>query len=195
MGIEQAGLHLFRCLLINSALYKLLADKSFYNNTIIVVLDGNIHTDERLALKSATVQMKLENAVDGKVFGSFAENLSFLLASLKSGNKKSKSVIFLLHEFDLFCSHHKQTLLYNLFDISQSAQAPICVVGITRRLDVIELLEKRVKSRFSHRQVFIFPREEEDIDSRMLRFKEIMTLMNEKERKQFYENKPNLKHI
>lgn len=139
--------------------------------------------------------MKLENAVDGKIFGSFAENLSFLLASLKSGNKKSKSVIFLLHEFDLFCSHHKQTLLYNLFDISQSAQAPICVVGITRRLDVIELLEKRVKSRFSHRQVFIFPREEEDIDSRMLRFKEIMTLMNEKERKQFYENKPNLKHI
>lgn len=29
--------------------------------------------------------------------------------------------------------------------------------GITCRLDVIELLEKRVKSRFSHRQIFLFP--------------------------------------
>ena len=87
------------------------------------------------------------------VFGSFAENLAFLLACLKAGNKKSKSVMFILEEFDLFCSHHNQTLLYNLFDISQSAQAPICVLGITCRLDVIELLEKRVKSRFSHRFV------------------------------------------
>lgn len=36
-------------------------------------------------------------------------------------------------------------------------QVPICVLGITCRLDVIELLEKRVKSRFSHRQIFLFP--------------------------------------
>jgi hypothetical protein len=36
-------------------------------------------------------------------------------------------------------------------------QAPICVVGLTCRLDVMELLEKRVKSRFSHRQIFVFP--------------------------------------
>lgn len=36
-------------------------------------------------------------------------------------------------------------------------QAPICVIGITCRLDVVELLEKRVKSRFSHRQIFLYP--------------------------------------
>lgn len=141
-----------------------------------------IHTDDRLALKSATVQMRLENAVDGKVFGSFAENLSFLLACLKSGNKQSKSVLFILYEFDLFCAHQNQTLLYNLFDISQSAQAPICVVGVTRRLDVIELLEKRVKSRFSHRQIYLKPKEE-DIDERMKRFKDLLTLPETKQRK------------
>lgn len=33
----------------------------------------------------------------------------------------------------------------------------LCFLGITCRLDVIELLEKRVKSRFSHRQIFLFP--------------------------------------
>jgi origin recognition complex subunit 4 len=57
----------------------------------------------------------------------------------------------------LFCAHHNQTLLYNLFDVAQSAQTPICVLGITSRLDVVELLEKRVKSRFSHRQIFLLP--------------------------------------
>lgn len=130
-----------------------MENKSFVDNTLIVHLDGNLHTDDRIALKSITVQMRLENAADGKVFGSFAENLAFLLQCLKAGDKKSKSVVFVLEEFDLFCTHHNQTLLYNLFDVSQSAQAPICVLGVTCRLDVIELLEKRVKSRFSHRSV------------------------------------------
>lgn len=93
-------------------------------------LHGFVHTDDSLALKSITSQMNLDNAIDGKVFGSFAENLAYLLACLRTGEKHiTKSVIFILEEFDLFCAHHNQTLLYNLFDISQSAQTPICVLG------------------------------------------------------------------
>lgn len=99
------------------------------NDSILVKLHGLIHTDDRAALTGITIQMNLENIVDGKVFGSFAENLAFLLGCLKTGNKKSKSVIFVLEEFDLFCAHQNQTLLYNLFDVSQSAQTPICVIG------------------------------------------------------------------
>ncbi len=49
-----------------------------------------------------------------------------------------------------------QTLLYNLFDVAQSRAAPIIVVGLTTELDVVENLEKRVKSRFNHRQVSTF---------------------------------------
>lgn len=62
-----------------------------------------------------------------------------------------------LDEFDLFANHKNQSLLYNLFDIAQSRQNPLCVVGITCRLDVVELLEKRVKSRYSHRNILTFP--------------------------------------
>ncbi|XP_046814472.1 origin recognition complex subunit 4 isoform X1 [Vespa crabro] len=143
--------------LINSVLVELSTLKFFKDNALIVNLHGLVHTDDRIALKDATRQMQLENVVSDKVFGTFAENLSFLLECLKSGDKKhTKPVIFILDEFDLFCAHHNQTLLYNLFDVAQSAQAPICVLGITCRLDVIELLEKRVKSRFSHRQIFLF---------------------------------------
>lgn len=102
------------------------------HDCILVKLHGLLHTDDRLALSGITMQMKLENVVDGKVFGSFAENLAFLLNCLKTGDRKtSKSVIFILEEFDLFCAHHNQTLLYNLFDVSQSAQTPICVIGKT----------------------------------------------------------------
>lgn len=130
--------------------------RDFIQNTLVVHLNGNLHTDDKLALKAITLQLRLENAVDGKVFGSFADNLAFLLACLKSGDKTSKSIVFILDEFDLFCLHHKQTLLYNLFDVAQSAQAPICVLGLSSRIDVVQLLEKRVKSRFSHRQVFLY---------------------------------------
>lgn len=143
--------------MITSILSKLLPKPEFRKNTLIVNLNGYIHTDDALALKSITKQMKLETAVDGKVFTTFADNLAFLLDCLKAGNRmKSKSVVFILEEFDLFCGHTNQTLIYNLFDVAQSAQAPICVIGLTRRNDVIELLEKRVKSRFSHRQIFLF---------------------------------------
>jgi hypothetical protein len=67
----------------------------------------------------------------------------------------SKSVIFVIDEFDLFASHARQTLLYNLFDIAQARKAPIAVLGLTSRIDVVESLEKRVKSRFSHRSVYM----------------------------------------
>jgi origin recognition complex subunit 4 len=53
---------------------------------------------------------------------------------LKSGSKSTTPVIFILDEFDLFAQHTKQALLYNLFDIAQSSQNPIAVVGLTCRL-------------------------------------------------------------
>lgn len=67
----------------------------------------------------------------------------------------SQSVVLVLDEVDLFAAHPRQTLLYNLFDIAQSRKAPIAVLGCTTRLDVVEMLEKRVKSRFSHRHVYL----------------------------------------
>ena len=69
----------------------------------------------------------------------------------------SRPVIVLLDAFDLFTSHARQALLYCLFDAVQSCRAGsekqkgLSVVGLTSRVDVVTLLEKRVKSRFSHR--------------------------------------------
>ncbi|PVD35854.1 hypothetical protein C0Q70_02823 [Pomacea canaliculata] len=143
-------------MLLKSVLEEVKKSDSAQNNILVVHLNGLLQTDDRLALHEITRQLHLENTVGDMVFGSFAENLQFLLEALRSGDETSKPVIFILEEFDLFAQHRGQALLYNLFDVSQSAQTPICVVGITCRLDVTELLEKRVRSRFSHRQLHLF---------------------------------------
>ena len=68
----------------------------------------------------------------------------------------NRPVIVILDAFDLFALHPRQSLLYCLFDAVQSCRATpenrgIAVIGLTSRIDTINLLEKRVKSRFSGR--------------------------------------------
>ncbi|XP_063174455.1 origin recognition complex subunit 4 isoform X2 [Candoia aspera] len=152
IGPRGSGKTLLTC----HVLKNLLEIKQVRDNVLQVHLNGLLQTNGRIALKEITRQLNLENVVGDKVFGSFAENLAFLLEALKRGDRDhSCPVLFILDEFDLFVHHKNQTLLYNLFDISQSAQTPIAVIGLTCRLDILELMEKRVKSRFSHRQIYL----------------------------------------
>nr|XP_054113636.1 origin recognition complex subunit 4 isoform X2 [Callithrix jacchus] len=123
--------------LINHALRELMEIEEVSENVLQVHLNGLLQINDKIALKEITRQLNLENVVGDKVFGSFAENFSFLLEALKKGDRTSSCpVIFILDEFDLFAHHKNQTLLYNLFDISQSAQTPIAVIGLTCRLYV-----------------------------------------------------------
>ncbi|KAM4627040.1 origin recognition complex subunit 4 isoform 2-T3 [Discoglossus pictus] len=145
-----------KSMLLKDALEEILEIKQIKENALQVHLNGLLQTNDKIALKEITRQLHLENVVGERVFGSFAETLAFLLEALKTGDRTSSCpVLFVLDEFDLFAHHKNQTLLYNLFDIAQSAQTPVAVIGLTCRLDVMELLEKRVKSRFSHRQIHL----------------------------------------
>ncbi|XP_048727169.1 origin recognition complex subunit 4-like isoform X2 [Ostrea edulis] len=159
---------------MKNVIAKLWSDEQIQENLLQVHLNGLLQTDDRIALTEITRQLKLENTLDDKVFGSFSETLQFLLEALKSGDQSSKPILFILDEFDLFTHHKNQTLLYNLFDVAQSAQAPVCVIGITCRLDVVELLEKRVKSRFSHRQIHLF--NNQTFQDYVIIFKNLLTL-------------------
>jgi origin recognition complex subunit 4 len=92
-----------------------------------------------------------------------------------------RPVVIVLDAFDLFALHARQALLYCLLDTVQHSQAAtfgaqyqeaqpvsspekgqakaeqdinwsgLAVIGVTTRVDTLELLEKRVKSRFSGR--------------------------------------------
>ncbi|KFY24023.1 hypothetical protein V493_05492 [Pseudogymnoascus sp. VKM F-4281 (FW-2241)] len=135
-------------------------------NFHVVRLNGFTHTDDKLALRDIWRQlgreMEVEEGLTAKT-NNYADTLTSLLALLSHptelsedrANHMAKSVVFILDEFDLFASHPRQTLLYNLFDIAQARKAPIAVLGVTTKIDVVETLEKRVKSRFSHRYVHL----------------------------------------
>ncbi|KAM5279575.1 origin recognition complex subunit 4 isoform 1-T1 [Ctenodactylus gundi] len=128
-----------KTMLINNALKELLEIEDVNENVLQVHLNGLLQINDNIALKEITRQLCLENVVGDKVFGSFAENFSFLLEALKKGDRtNSCPVIFILDEFDLFAHHKNQNLLYNLFDISQSAQTPVAVIGLTCRLCLSE---------------------------------------------------------
>ncbi|ROW02244.1 hypothetical protein VSDG_02483 [Cytospora chrysosperma] len=132
----------------------------------VVRLNGFIHTDDKLALKDIWRQLGKEMEVEDDLIGktnNYADTLASLLALLSHPSEiadaedgiTSKSIVFIIDEFDLFATHARQTLLYNLFDIAQARKAPIAVLGLTNRIDVVEGLEKRVKSRFSHRYAYL----------------------------------------
>ncbi|KAF1813553.1 hypothetical protein P152DRAFT_481628 [Eremomyces bilateralis CBS 781.70] len=138
--------------------------KDHGDSFFVVHLDGFIHTDDKIALREIWKQLGREMSIeDDDVGKSYSDILAKLLALLESqgasqdAGEVSKSVIFVIDEFELFASHGRQTLLYNLFDIAQARKAPIAVLGLTTRINVVESLEKRVKSRFSHRYVHVFP--------------------------------------
>ncbi|KAH9076981.1 origin recognition complex subunit 4 C-terminus-domain-containing protein [Lactarius deliciosus] len=70
----------------------------------------------------------------------------------------ARPTVLILEAFDLFAIHGRQALLYCLLDTAQSCRAGkgskgIAVIGVTTRVDTINLLEKRVKSRFSGRML------------------------------------------
>ncbi|PLB33448.1 origin recognition complex subunit 4 [Aspergillus candidus] len=139
------------------------------NDFHVVRLNGFLQTDDRLALREMWRQLGRETNTEDEAskVSSYADTMATLLGLLShpeeiygaQGNGEAstaaKSVVIVLDEFDLFVSHPRQTLLYNLFDIAQARKAPVAVVGVTTKVDVTEMLEKRVKSRFSHRYVFV----------------------------------------
>ncbi|KAK6350788.1 hypothetical protein TWF718_003974 [Orbilia javanica] len=138
--------------------------KHFEKDFIVVRLSGCLQTDEKTAVKEIWRQLGSSMELDESKPINFADTLTTILALLSHPSEHdptasqeamsettSISVVFLLSEFEQFAAHPRQTLLYNLFDIAQARKAPIAVVGMTSKINIVEDLEKRVKSRFSHR--------------------------------------------
>lgn len=171
-----------KSLLVSHALTDLT--RSYADDFHVVKLDGFFQTDDKLALREIWRQLGREMAVPEEEAGevsSYADTMASLLSLLSHPEelaepevdamdidmhnhnhnhdsavlKTTKSIIFIMDEFDLFTTHPRQTLLYNLFDIAQAKKAPIAVIGCSTRMDVVDCLEKRVKSRFSHRWLHV----------------------------------------
>ncbi|KAL2324157.1 hypothetical protein Fmac_023215 [Flemingia macrophylla] len=133
-----------------------------YPDSISVIrLNGLLHSDDISAFKEIARQLCMEHQLVFSKAASFDDNSQFMMAMLKECGLAHKTVIFVLDEFDLF-AQGKQRLLYSLLDAMQSITSQAVVVGISCRLDADQLLEKRVRSRFSHRKLLFLPPSMED---------------------------------
>lgn len=122
--------------MINNVLKELVENRIIKEqNASVIRLNGLLHTCDRLALKDITRQLHIVENDDSKTFSSFQENLCYLLKKLRTQSKNNLSqpcAIFILDEFHLFCEHKNQILLYNLFDIVQSAKVNIFILYFCR---------------------------------------------------------------
>lgn len=123
----------------------------------IVRLSGWAFSDEKASFREIARQLCEKLHLDFVRTASYGENIQFLLAVLKALAESNKSALFILEDFDLFAHSNKQTFLYCLLDSLQKSHAQAMVIGTTCRYDCLNLLEKRVKSRFSHRNVILTP--------------------------------------
>ena len=124
-----------------------------------IYLNGFVSRDDTSAMREICRQLSSEMDMEfDHVAGaskSFTFYLGFLNRALLRCKELSIAVIFVLDEMDLFAHEHvSQTLLYNLSDLLQSNQAQMAVIGLTSRVTAYNLLEKRIKSRTSHRLFF-----------------------------------------
>ncbi|KAG1866593.1 AAA ATPase domain-containing protein [Suillus subalutaceus] len=144
---------------------------------IVIRLSGHTELNDRLALREIARQLSLQtgktylgelNNDDGQddddnPFLDAGPSIdipppSHLPALVSALTTLSRPVVVILDAFDLFALHARQALLYCLLDTAQSCRVGqghngIAVIGVTTRIDTINLLEKRVKSRFSGRML------------------------------------------
>ncbi|KAF8031619.1 hypothetical protein BT93_D0744 [Corymbia citriodora subsp. variegata] len=128
----------------------------------LIRLNGLLHSDDNSAIKEIARQLCVEHQLLFSKMASFDDNSEFMIAMLRECGLAHKTIVFVLDEFDFF-TQGKQRLLYSLLDAMQSVTSQAVVIGVSCRLDADQLLEKRVKSRFSHRKLLFLPPSEEDI--------------------------------
>lgn len=141
---------------------------------IVIRLSGHAQTNDRLAMREIARQLVLQSGealqipldddpeAEGGPAGVQMPTATHLPQIVGALARQVKPVIVVLDGFDLFAEHARQALLYCLLDTVQSCRAGegsrgLAVVGMTSRIDCLTMLEKRVKSRFSHRIIRVSP--------------------------------------
>ncbi|CAM9303788.1 unnamed protein product, partial [Hapterophycus canaliculatus] len=116
-----------------------------------VYLNGTAQVDDGVAMREIVQQLGITGAAtQGSIYNS---NLAMMVESMKTGTVNGVPVVFVLDDFERFTCRKPQTLLYALLDLCQDKTICAAVVGMSVNLNVLDAAEKRVKSRFSFRQV------------------------------------------
>ncbi|KAJ3102810.1 origin recognition complex subunit 4 [Phlyctochytrium planicorne] len=134
-------------------------------------LRGLYHADTRIALKEMAYQLQqtindedLELLDPQAIFTALLHTPPSTESSATQTPSESTQtpqatphVLIILEDFELFATHGNQILVYTLLDAVKTCGRSLSVIGMTHRIDIMELFEKRVKSRFSHDTIYLSP--------------------------------------
>ena len=123
----------------------------------VVRLSGLLHWEERVAFREAARQLCAQFGLPFERSASHDENIGFFADVLAQLASAKRAAVFVLDELDAFARRSRQALLYNLCDRVSSARVAAALVGVSARIDCVDLLEKRVRSRFSGRVLYPAP--------------------------------------
>ncbi|MBW0461224.1 hypothetical protein O181_000939 [Austropuccinia psidii MF-1] len=134
------------------------------NGFITIKLNGFVHANDKLALKDMAYQEDLDsdNQAEQEIpwFTNYGETLKNLFEVVepqpsfsRDEGPKSKALVIIVEEFDLFTKLDHQALLYCLLDAVQGKKrrGGLCIIGTTVVVDCLDRLEKRVESRCQSR--------------------------------------------
>ena len=141
--------------------------RSTGNLVIPLTLHGGICSDDKSSMRQIFSQFQ-RYLIGGSSLdslsrvsfkqGTLTEWCERLSRLLQECTRSDHIVVITLEDFDIFChSKSKQSLLYNLFDLMHVQDTRFVVIGVTKRPDASELLEKRIKSRFQLRKIVLSP--------------------------------------
>uniref|UniRef100_H3HBZ3 Origin recognition complex subunit 4 C-terminal domain-containing protein n=1 Tax=Phytophthora ramorum TaxID=164328 RepID=H3HBZ3_PHYRM len=149
-GENQSGLLLgvagsYRRSIVTQAMRNL---RGKFGDFTVVYLNGVILQNELEAFKELTAQLTRATSVKHPVL-SYWNMYEYLRGLLVAKAKAGDSVIVIIDALEQFVrenSNTKQLLLYNLLDWLQTKDVKMGVLGITDNYNVVDNLEKRVRS-------------------------------------------------
>lgn len=142
-GYEGSGKHA----LLRRVLWRLGRDEAAYD---VVHLSGAVHADAGVALREVVRQLTARRSA--RLQSRYVDDLNMVVDELQRRvAERSAPLLVALSRLERFAEQQRQTLLYVLLDAMQSTAT--VVVGLTTDRNVLELFEKRVRSRLQNHHV------------------------------------------
>lgn len=125
-------------------------------STLVLRARGSAYNTDVECLRHLAAQMTDKLGVVPHTNASFKDGIEWIRNIFKSSFNYGAAMVMVLDQFEYFAFRSRQTLLYNLFDIAQEAGVHLSIIGTSEKIDVMDSLEKRIRSRFSMRHLHTF---------------------------------------
>lgn len=113
----------------------------------VVKLSGLLLNDDLMCIQSIAEQIAYSKGIEH-----VKSSIKNTLISIRNALAKTDKILIVIYDINEFAHKtSKQVLLYTLFELIEEDLCNLCVLGVTSALNFPEILEKRIRSRFSKR--------------------------------------------